>query len=105
MPKKMHITTLNAQVTDYARQLIAQKAARAAAAQPSPLVAGPAEDWIGTAEAATLSGYSQRRIHALCDEGFFVAGVDWKQRPPMKGFRNGGFIKLRRSALKKLEGS
>lgn len=62
------------------------------------------DEWIGTAEAVKLTGYSERTIQRLCDEGFFAPGIDWKQRPPMAGKRQGGRIFILRSALKKLEG-
>lgn len=60
-------------------------------------------EWITTAMAAKLTGYSRRQIHSLCDRGFFIEGLDWKQRPPCPGCRAGGRIRIRRSALKKLE--
>lgn len=60
-------------------------------------------EWITTATAAKLTGYSRRQIHALCDHGFFIEGREWRQRPPCPGHRAGGWIWLRRSALKKLE--
>jgi len=100
----MHTTTLPAMATDYAVRLIQKSEARHSSSQPAAQNPPPAEDWITTTEAADISGYSQRRIQALCDEGFFVAGADWKQRPAMDGKRSAGRIFIRRSALKKLEG-
>jgi hypothetical protein len=79
--------------------------AKKEAARSAPVVREHvAADWIGTAEAARLSGYSPRRIASLCDEGFFVEGVDWRQRPPKEGCRCGGFIRIRKAALAKLDG-
>lgn len=82
-------------LTSYAEQLLAKQSQNRAA--------GP--DWIGSAEAARLSGYSPRQIRRLCDEGFFIEGEDWKQRPSKPGRNHAGRIRIRRAALKKLDGS
>ena len=84
---------IKATVTPYAENLIAAAESRAVDSK-----------WIGTAEAARKTGYSQRRIAALCDEGFFVAGVDWRQRAPKPGLRHGGRKWIRRAALSRLDG-
>lgn len=99
---KMHTTPMPA-VNNYALRLIQKSESR----QNPPPMAGPIEDWIGTEEFADLADYSPREIRRLCYEGFFVLNVDWKQRPPKPGAPNpqGGRIRLRRAALKKLEGS
>jgi len=91
----MHTTTL----TPYALSLMARKDA---AAQPAQSVPEP-DDFISSEEFARLSGYSRRHIQTLCDEGFFVNGVDFKQRPPKPGSDQGGRIRIRKAALKKLE--
>jgi hypothetical protein len=82
-------------ITPYAEQLLARTAAHVSEAPPS--------EWITTTMAARLTNYSVRWIRGLCDKGFFVEDQDWKQRPPCPGFRNGGQIWIKRSALKKLE--
>ena len=81
-------------LTPYAEQLLARSTA------PEP----PPSEWITTTVAAKLTNYSIRWITALCDNGFFVEGQEWKQRPACPGFRKGGQIRIKRSALKKLEG-
>jgi hypothetical protein len=59
-------------------------------------------EWVNTAEASELSGYSRRQIQTLCDTGFLIEGEDWKQRRPRPGGKQGGLIRIRRSALQKL---
>lgn len=104
MPKKMHTTQTavapasahNWKSTPLLDQLLNRQSA----------IGNPqSEPWVGTSEAARLSGYSKRHIRRLCDEGFFIEGVDWKQRPARPGLDRGGYIEIRRAALKKLEGS
>ena len=82
-------------LTPYAEQLLSRT--RAPASPPHP------SEWITTTTAARLTNYSIRWIIGLCDRGFFVEGQEWKQRPPCPGFRKGGRIWIKRSALKKLE--
>lgn len=86
-----------AKLTPYAELLLAR------AEMPAPSYLASDGDWISTALAAKLTGYSQRNIQRLCDEGFFAQGTDWCQRPPRPGARQGGVIWLRRSALKKFD--
>ena len=93
--EKMPAATL----TPYAERLLARSNGSVAAATSAAL----SREWILTAMAAKLTGYSQRHIQALCDQGFFIEGREWKQRPPCPGRRQGGYIWIRRSALKKLE--
>lgn len=88
-----------ARLTPYAERLLARSNDSPAAAASPPLSA----EWIQTAIAAKLTGYSKRHIRALCDQGFFIEGREWKQRPPCPGRRQAGRIFIRRSALKKLE--
>jgi len=90
----------NISLTPLAEKLIAKAAAPA---RPDPEPFNPKE-WISTAEAARLTGYSRRHILTLCDQGFFIEGADWKQRPPRPGSDQGGRIRIRRSALSRLEG-
>jgi hypothetical protein len=93
--KKMPPATL----TPYAERLLSRANGSGAAAASSVL----SSEWIPTASVAKLTGYSQRHIRALCDQGFLIEGREWKQRPPCPGCRQGGRILIRRSALKKLE--
>jgi hypothetical protein len=57
------------------------------------------EDEIGTAEAARIIGLSQRRVIAMCDEGVFVEGRDWR-RPP--GAQRAGNYKIKRMAAERI---
>ncbi len=82
-------------LTPYAEHLLSRTHA------PSP--PDPPAEWITTITAAKLTNFSRRWISGLCDKGFFVEGQEWKQRPPSPGFRSGGMIWIKRSALKKLE--
>lgn len=75
-----------------------------AAAQPSNADRQASKDWLSTPEASRISGYSVRQIQNLCDNGFFLEGEEWKQYPPRPGIRRGGIIRIRASALKKLDG-
>jgi len=85
-------------ITPYAEQLVA----RARRIHSPANAACQGEDWLTAAEASKLSGYSRRQIHNLCDSGFLIEGEDWKQRQPSPGKRQGGLIRIRRSALQKL---
>lgn len=84
----------------YAEKLLAKKATAAA---PAPPAFDPSA-WIGTSEAARLTGYSKRSIRRLCEEGFWVEGRDWKQRPAKTGEDRGGWIRIARAALSRLDG-
>ena len=88
-------------LTPYAERLLA----RCCASHPAGSSLAPCDEWITTRVAAKLTGYSQRQIQALCDAGFFVAGREWKQRPPTPGTARPGRILVRHSALRKMQGS
>lgn len=90
--------TPTAVLTPYAERLLARSNGSAV-----PASAALSGEWLQTAMAAKLTGYSRRHIVALCDQGFFIEGREWKQRPPCPGMRQGGRIWIRRSALKRLE--
>lgn len=77
---------------------------RKAQSKPEISFLARAGEWVTTGVAAKLAGYSQRHIGELCEQGFFVKGKDWKQRPRRPGSRRGGRILIRHSALKKLDG-
>ena len=85
-----------ARLTPYADRLLARAS--------TPSTQEPPTEWITTTMAAKLTNYSIRWITSLCGNGFFVKGQEWKQRPPCPGFRKGGQIWIKRSALKKLDG-
>ncbi len=86
------------EITPYAERLLTQTGrGQSPSEAPQEL-----KEWLNTAEAAKLSGYSRRQIQNLCDGGFLVEGEDWKQRKPIPGRRQGGLIRIRRSALQKL---
>lgn len=73
--------------------------------QPPNTIRHAPDAWLGTAEASRISGYSVRQIQNLCDSGYFLEGEEWKQRTPRPGGRQGGRIRIRASALKKLDGT
>ena len=94
--KNRHTTRL----TPYAEHLLARSAGSHAG--NSSATAGA--EWITTGAAAKLTGYSQRHIETLCDEGYFVEGKEWRQRRPTPGSDRGGRIFVKHSALRKMEG-
>ncbi len=85
-------------ITPYAEQLLV----RAGRIQPPANAARERDNWLTAAEASELSGYSRRQIQNLCDSGFLIEGEDWKQRQPSPGKRQGGLIRIKRTALQKL---
>lgn len=67
--------------------------------------AEPSCAWISTTDAARLSGYSIRQIQNLCEQGYFIEGEEWKQRPARHGVSRGGRIFIHPAAMKKLNGN
>lgn len=90
-----------AKLTPYAEQLLA----RSHGAQPGAPSPALADDWITTDAAAKLTGFSRRHIYSLCDNGFFIEGKEWWQRPASPRADRAGKVLIRRAALKKLEGA
>lgn len=95
-------------VSAYAESLLNRKAAGLAILAPVQRTPIKQErwgsEWISTLEASRRTGYSQRHIQSLCEEGFFIAREEWRQRPPIPGRRQGGRLYVAVEALRKLQG-
>ncbi|HLX69148.1 MAG TPA: hypothetical protein VKV04_05920 [Verrucomicrobiae bacterium] len=91
-------------ISSYAISLLDRKSADATQPTPDDLPDQPIpKSWLTTRQASRRSGYSIRHIQNLCDQGFFLEGEDWKQRPSRPGISRRGHIYINPAAIKKLD--